>query len=168
MRCGMFQVGNFVLSATNGICEIVDVVNMNISGGDRNYFLLVPVEEKTAKVYIPVDAAADRVRLVLSKDEALEVIKSIPEIEETWVENDKERERIYKDAMGSRNPKRLIGIIKTLYRRKMERLDAGKKCTAVDERYFKLAENQLFAELAFALGEPKQNMQQIIKENIEA
>ena len=98
MRCGMFQVGNFVLSATNGICEIVDVVNMNISGGDRNYFLLVPVEEKTAKLYIPVDAAADRVRLVLSKDEALEVIKSIPEIEETWVENDKERERIYKDA----------------------------------------------------------------------
>lgn len=164
----MFQVGNFVLSATNGICEIVDAVKMNISGGDRNYFLMVPVEEKTAKIYIPVDVSEDRVRLVLSKEEALEVIKSIPEIEETWVENDKERERIYKDAMGSRDPKRLIGIIKTLYRRKTERMDAGKKCTTVDERYFKLAENQLFAELAFALGEPKQNMKRIIKENLEA
>lgn len=164
----MFQIGNFVLSATNGICEIADMVNMNISGSNRNYFLLIPVEEQTAKVYIPVDVAKDRIRLVLSKDEALEVIKSIPEIEETWVENDKERERTYKDAMGSRDPKRLISIIKTLYRRKMERLDAGKKCTAVDERYFKLAENQLFAELAFALGEPKQNMKQFIKENVEA
>ena len=160
----MFQVGNFVLNATNGICEIKDVVSMNMSGTEKDYFLLVPVEEKSAKVYIPVDVAENRIRLVLSKDEAMDIIKSIPDIEEAWVENEKEREHIYKEAMNSKDPIRLIGIIKTLYRRKMERLDAGKKCTAIDERYFKMAENQLFAELGFALGEPKQNMRQIIKD----
>ena len=61
----------------------------------------------------------------------------------------------------------MIGITKNLYRRKKERMDAGKKCTAIDERYFKLAENQLFAELAFALGEDKKNIKQIIAEHID-
>ena len=163
----MFEIGNFVISAANGICEIADTVTMNLSGTDREYFLLVPVEEKTAKVYIPVDAAEKRIRPVLTKDEAWQVIRGIPQVEETWVENEKERERIYKDAIASREPKQLIGITKNLYRRKKERMDAGKKCTAIDERYFKLAENQLFAELAFALGEDKKNIKQIIAEHID-
>lgn len=95
------------------------------------------------------------------------VIEKIPMIEEVWVENDKERERIYKEAIASKEPERLIGIIKNLYRRKKERIDAGKKCTAIDERYFKIAENQFHAELAFALGEEKQNMKQFITDKIK-
>ena len=158
----MFEKGNFVMNATNGICEIEDVVTMNMSGTNKEYFLLVPIAEKSAKVYIPVDVAESRIRLVLSEEEAWDIIKSIPKIEEVWVENDKEREKIYKDAIASKEPKQLIGIIKNLYRRKKERMDAGKKCTAVDERYFKIAENQLHAELGFALGEEKQNIKQII------
>ena len=42
----------------------------------------------------------------------------------------------------------------------------GKKITIVDERYFKLAENQLYSELAFALGVQKSDINQIIEENI--
>ncbi len=163
----MFEKGNYVMSATNGICEIADAVTMNMSGTNKEYFLLVPVEEKTAKVYIPVDAADNRIRRVLTREEAWAIIDEIPSIEETWVDNDKERERIYKEAIASKEPKRLIGIIKTLYRRKKERMDAGKKCTAIDERYFKLAESQLHAELAFALGEEKQNIKQIIIDHIK-
>lgn len=163
----MFEKGNYVMSAANGICEITDVVTMNLSGMNKEYFLLVPVEEKSAKVYIPVDAADNRIRHVLTREEAMAVIEKIPMIEEVWVENDKERERIYKEAIASKEPERLIGIIKNLYRRKKERIDAGKKCTAIDERYFKIAENQFHAELAFALGEEKQNMKQFITDKIK-
>lgn len=163
----MFQISNYVISATNGICQIKDRLAMNLSGTEREYFLLVPVEEQSAKVYIPVESVGSRVRPILSKEEALSIIHSIPTIAETWVENEKERERIYKAAINSKEPKQLISIIKTMYRRKQERQDAGKKCTAVDERYFKIAENQLFAELAFALGEQKENMRQIIKAAVE-
>ena len=61
----------------------------------------------------------------------------------------------------------LISIIKTLYIRKQKRMTEGRKCTAVDEHYFKLAENQLHSELAFSLGVPKSEVHQIIEENIE-
>lgn len=158
----MFKKGNYVVNANNGICEITDIVTMNISGENKDYYLLVPIEEKTAKVYIPVDMADKRIRLAMTNEEAWTFIKSINAIDEAYLENEKEREKIYKEAIASRDPKRLVGIIKTLYLRKQERVEAGKKNTAVDERYFKLAENHLHSELAFSLGVSKQEVSNII------
>ena len=60
----------------------------------------------------------------------------------------------------------MVSILKELYFRRKKRLEDGKKITIVDERYFKLAENQLYSELAFALGVQKSDINQIIEENI--
>ncbi len=162
----MFKKSDFVVNANNGICEITDIVTMNMSGTDKEYYLLVPINEQTAKVYIPVDTASQRIRLVMNKTDALELIESIKDIDEAYIENEKEREKTYKEALNSRDPKRLVGIIKTLYLRRQKRLDAGKKSTAVDDRYFKLAENHLHNELAFALNVNKEEVTRIIFEHI--
>lgn len=162
----MFKKEDFVINSNNGICQIQDIQKMNMSGISKDYYVLVPIAEATAKIYIPVDVAENRIRLVMTKTEAENIIQSISTIDEIWIENEREREATYKDALASRDPKRLVSIIKTLYLRKKERLDAGKKNTAVDERYFKLAENMLHAELAFALGEDKQNINNIIVSHI--
>lgn len=162
----MFKKGNFVINAKNGICEIQDIVTMNMSGTKKDYLMLVPIEEKTAKVYIPVDTAEQRIRRAMTKEDAYNLINSIKTIDETYIENEKEREKTYKEAITSRDPKRLVGIIKTIYVRKQKRIGAGKKITAVDERYFKAAENQLHSELAFALDVPKNEIAQLIISNI--
>ncbi len=162
----MFKKGNFVVNANNGICEIQDIVTMNMSGIDKEYYLIVPIDEKTAKIYIPVDMASQRIRLAMTKDEALRFIKDIKDIDEAYIENEKEREKTYKEALASRDSKRLVGIIKTLYLRKQERTEAGKKNTAIDERYFKLAENHLHSELAFALGIDRNSVTELIFSNI--
>lgn len=162
----MFKKGNFVVNTNNGICEITDIVTMNMSGSNKDYYLLVPIAETSAKIYLPVDTAESRARLAMTKTQAEELIKSIKDIDEVYLENEKEREKTYKDALNSRVPKRLVGIIKTLYLRKQERLETGKKNTAVDERYFKLAENHLHNELAFALGVSKEEVTEIIIANL--
>ena len=162
----MYKIGDFVINTNNGICEIKDIVSMNISGSDKDYYLLIPVEEKTAKVYLPVDTAPNRIRHVLSEDEAWALIHSIKDIPEVYIENEKEREKTYKEALASREPKQLISIIKTLYLRRQKRVDEGKKVTSVDERYFKLAENKLHSELAFVLKVEKRDVYQIIVDNI--
>lgn len=163
----MFEKGDFVVNTNNGICEISDIVTMNMSGMEKEYYILIPLEEKTAKVYLPVDIAEKRIRLTMKKDEALKFLKEIKAVDGVLVENEKEREKIYKDAINSRDPKRLISIMKTLYLRRKKRLDDGKKCTAIDDRYFKLAENHLHGELAFALGVQKSEIGQIIESYVE-
>lgn len=163
----MFEKGSFVVNANNGICEISEVVTMNTTGEEKEYYVLVPIEEKTAKVFLPVDIAEKRIRPAMKKDEAWMLIREIKAVDETLVENEKDREKIYKEAISSREPKRLIGIMKTMYIRRKQRLEDGKKITAVDERYFKLAENHLYSELAFSLGVQKSEVNQIIADNID-
>lgn len=160
----MFNKGDFVLNATNGICEIIDIVEMDMLGNSqvKKYFFLVPVNEKTAKVYIPVDNADARIRSIISKEQAGELLDEISDIDELVVSFEKERELTYKNAIKSCEPRQLIGLIKCIYRRRAERLEQGKKCTAVDERYYKNAENNLYSELAFVLGKDKKDIEQYI------
>lgn len=162
----MFEKGNYVVNANNGICEISDIVTMDMGSGDKEYYVLIPIEENTAKVFLPVDIAEKRIRPTMSAEDAWKLIKEIKAVDEAFVENEKDREKLYKEAINSRDPKRLISIMKTLYIRKQKRLEEGKKTTAVDERYFKLAENQLYSELAFALKVQRSELNQIIEQNI--
>ena len=163
----MFEKGNYVVNANNGICEISDIVTMNMGSGDKEYYVLIPIDESTAKVFLPVDIAKKRIRPAMNTDDAWKLLKEIKAVDEVLVENEKEREKLYKEAINSRDPKRLISIMKTLYIRRQKRLEEGKKTTAVDERYFKLAENQLYSELAFALKVQKSELNRIIEQNIE-
>ena len=103
----------------------------------------------------------------MKEEEAWKLIREMEAVDEVLVENEKERERIYKEAISSRDPKRLIRIMKTMYLRRQKRLRDGKKSTAMDERYFKLAENHLYSELAFSLGIQKSEVNKIIEENIK-
>ncbi len=163
----MFKKGDFVVNANNGICEVTDTTTMKVSGQEKEYYVLVPLQEQTAKVFISVDTAENKIRLAMNEEEARDVIKSIKSVEVTYVENDKEREKIFREALSSCDPKRLVSIIKTLYLRRQKRLEEGKKSTAVDERYFKLAENHLHSELAFSLGVEKSEVTQIIASQME-
>ena len=165
----MFEIGDYVVNVTNGICKIDSTLKMDLSGSgvEKEYFLLVPIKEASSKVYIPVETAETRMRHVMTEDEAKRVVNTIPEVEALVVENEKLREATYKEAIKSTKPEQLVGILKTLYRRRNERLAQGKNTTAVDDRYFKMAENQLHGELAFVLGMDKAEIPAMIAEVCE-
>ncbi len=164
----MYEIGDYVIKSNNGVCKVENILHLDMPGTDKNklYYLLIPRECQSARVYVPVDSKSSSLRKVLSKEEAWEIIRKIPETERTWNTNDKLREQEYKEAIQSCNPSALVGIIKNLYLRKKIRNEQGKKSTATDERYFKLAEDNLYSELAFAIGREKNEMRQIIADTI--
>ena len=121
-----------------------------------------PVEDEKEKIYVPVSNSDSRMRSCLTKEEAWNLIKRIPEIPTAWINNEKMREQSYKDAIKANDPEALVAIIKMIYQRKQTRLAQGKKCTATDAKYFQTAENLLYVELGVALGKPKQKICQTI------
>ena len=159
----MFEIGDYVLNATNGICKISEIVELDMSGDKKlkSYFLLRP-EEENDRVYIPVDNADKRIRKVITQDEAKAVLDRVPEIEALVVNNEKERETRYKEAVRSCELDSVISLLKCLHIRNEQRAQAGKKATSVDERYGKMAEHNLNAELAFVLEKDKQEIKDII------
>jgi CarD family transcriptional regulator len=166
----MYVIGDYIVKYSDGVCRVDDITHLNMSGVDKNklYYLLIPVDDKNRKVYVPVDTTDTSIRKAMTEEEALHLIDEIPEIEKDWSENEKEREHQYKEAAKTCNPKALIAIIKTTYNRNMDRTKRGKKKTIVDERYFKMAQDNLYMELGFALHREKNSIDQLIKDSVKS
>lgn len=63
---------------------------------DKEYYALAPVNQKGSKIYIPVDTVHGRIRNIISKEDAIAFIKSMPDINEKDIQNEKMREQEYK------------------------------------------------------------------------
>lgn len=166
----MFEVGECVVYGGKGVCRIEDIAHINITGADKDrlYYVLTPIGDVSGRIYAPTDNQKIAMRKVISKAEANALIQELPEIEELWVPDDKQREAKYKEAMRTCDYRAWVSVVKTLYVRKKERTEQGKKITALDERYMKTAENELYSELALTLGVPKDEMEDYIKDQLRA
>ncbi len=160
----MFQKGDYVIYGHNGICRIQDITTLNIPGVDKNrkYYLLKPVYMSGSTVYTPVDTAETALRSAMNKEEADNLIKAIPDIPTIPISDEKTLEQTYKKYMRSNNSKAWVQLIKTIYLRKENRIMTGHKVTALDSRYFDLAESSLYGELSVALGKPKEEVKSYI------
>lgn len=165
----MFEKGEYIIYGHNGICRVEDITHLNITGVDKKklYYVLVPLNTKSSRIYYPVDKENVHARRLINKEEAWSLLDEIRDIEEIWVSNDKMREETYKEALYSGDYRRWVAIIKTLYFRKKERMDQGKKMAAMDERYLKMTEDALYGELAFVMEKEKSEMEAFITEHIE-
>lgn len=163
-----YEIGDLVSKPVTGICRIEDILYLTHQDekNDKLYYLMKPIEDEKDKIYVPVSNSDSRLRLCLTKEEAWNLIKRIPEIPTAWINNEKLREQNYKEAVKANDPEALVAIIKMIYQRKQKRLAQGKKCTATDARYFQIAENLLYMELGVAIGKPKKEVCKTIIEYI--
>ena len=85
----MFEKGSYVIYGGTGVCEVVDVTTMDIDGipKDRLYYVLKPNEQKSGKIYTPVENQKAVLRRIISREEADALIDDIPNIEDVWVPN---------------------------------------------------------------------------------
>ncbi|MDC7291058.1 CarD family transcriptional regulator [Blautia schinkii] len=165
----MFKKGDYIVYGHTGICQVLDVTTMDMDGisKDRLYYVLRPDGETDGKIFTPVDNTRLVIRRILSKQEAEDLLDIIPEIEAIDTPDDKLREEKYKQCIKSCDCRDLVRIIKTIYQRKTTRVSNGKKVTATDERYLKLAEENLYSELSKLLGIPKNKMESYITAHVQ-
>lgn len=162
----MLKIGDYVMKNSEGVCRVDEQIMMRSydNSGEVPYFLLVPLRDARSRVYVKQADTYTDIRPVMSKTEARSLIGQIPEIDPASIDSDRAREQIYKDAIRSLDPVRIVSVIKNMYARSEERMRQGKKRTSVDDRYFRLAEETLFQELAFALEKEPEAVRAMIKD----
>lgn len=165
----MFEEGTMVTYGSSGVCRIVGFTHMEIDGVDRKrlFYILQPAYNPGTTLYTPTDSQKTSIRPILTKEQAMELIQKIPRMETLWIENEKQREQSYKESIRKYDCEEWVRIIKTLYKRKRDRSGRGKKTTAVDEKYWKLAGDLLYGELACALEIERDQVERFINENVE-
>lgn len=154
----MYQVNDLIVYGNHGVCRITGIGTPAIPIADKNrqYYTLRPAYQREEVIYAPVENNKTVMRPILTRQEADRLIDEIPKLNTVWIVNEREREAQYKAAIRTCDCKELVRIIKTLYQRKRERIQSGKKVTVVDDRYFHQAEEQLYGELAIVLDMPKE------------
>lgn len=165
----MFGIGDYVICGNKGVCEVENITTLNISGVDkeREYYILKPLYMSGSTVYVPVDSPKESMRKVLRREEAEKLIEAIPKIPLLVIANDKLSEQAYKDCIRTNDCEDLVKLIKTIYTRKQKRIKAGRKVTAVDAKYFHMAEENLYGELAVALNISRKEVESYIVEAID-
>ncbi len=164
----LFKVGDYIVHGRNGVCKVVDITHLDMSGVDKDqlYYALVPMKSEDSKIFYPVDSDKVVMRSVVTKDQAKDLVSEIKDIEPMRIENDRQREAKYKEALVSCDCKQLICIIKTMYARNKERIGKGKRITYVDDRYLKEAKQNLNDEFSIALGIEPREVEKYIKAQI--
>lgn len=164
----MFAIGEKVVHESDGICTVADIGTLDMAhiSKERKYYTLIPFYNQGSKLFIPVDAAGS-LREAMDEKAVRELLEKVAEIEPIEIQDEKRREQEYKAALRSGDCKRVIQIIKTIYLRQEKRIEDGKKVTEVDERYFRMAEDKLYGEIALAMNMEKSEVLQFIKKYLE-
>ena len=147
----MFKINDVVMRGISGICTIVDIREENFRGKPEMYYVMQPIYERTT-IFCPVESDKLKVRKLLTREEIEELIKTMPEQKNIWIENDSERKEKFNAIIKRGDHRELICLLKTLHRKREEKKELGKKFHIADERAMKEAEQLLHGEFAYVLG----------------
>lgn len=165
----MFKVGDLVVYGSEGVCRVEAVGTLPLSDvkSDREYYTLAPLY-RTGTAFAPVDGKAF-IRPILSRQEAEELIRSIPEIKEApcTAKGARMLGEQYQKLLQSRDCGDLVQLIKTIYLKQQGAQAAGRRPGQVDERFRKRAEEMLHGELAAALGIGREEVAAYIQKALE-
>lgn len=156
----MFKKGEYLVYKRE-VCQVEEIKEKYRNNVD--YYLLIPIDDKSLKIQIPVESPL--IRNLLTKEEIIKIINEIPDI--GIIEcNDKIIENEYKKLLYSESHQDLIKIIKTTYLRNKQRIDNNKKIGEKDKYYFDKAEKLLYNEFSFGLNMSVEEVREYIKQNI--
>lgn len=164
----MLEIGTTIVYGTQ-ICKITGKSKQTFGKITRDYYVLVPVFNEKNTIFVPADNEnlMGKIKPILSAEEIYSLIDSIPDTENIWIEDNKERTLRYKDIIERGERKEIIGVIKTLFERKKEIESKNRKLHATDEIILSRAEKMLYEEFALVLDIKKEEVIPFIARQIE-
>lgn len=166
----MFKINDVVVYGSQGVCEIVDIVEKKIDGASKSYFVLKPKTDRGATFFVPTwnEKAWGKMRKVMSKNDIDTLIDSMPTKTPTWIANENERKETYKKILASGNQAAIISMVQALFIHKKEREAEGKRLHMSDEHFMKDAEQLLYNEWQYVLNVDKVGLMEYIFRRIES
>lgn len=151
----MFEVNDIVLYNQTDVCRVQDVRRMPFLDRERiDYYVLKPLYEESpsnSTVYVPVGADESRLRRAFTAEELREMLRD-ESIRVAWIDSPMIRKKEYADLLNRNHPRELIGLIRTVTRRRAEKLSAGQKFSEVDEKVLTSAEKRLYPLFRYILN----------------
>ncbi len=144
----MYQIGEYIVHPGQGVCRVEDV-----SAGPEGTYKLLPMGQRHAiHISFPV-SNEDRLRPVLSADEAHEIIDQYPlmDVDDFTERNNSLEEQHFKQEIRNGSCRDAVRVVKTFVARIAEVESRNKKAPVAYERILKQARERSLQELSCAL-----------------
>ena len=165
------QIDEYVVYKTAGVCQVLAKESQSPDGQTEIlYYKIKPLNDTNSMYYIPVAAAEEKLRRLLSKEQVLELIDSMADSEDKetiWSDNRRERKEMYSQIMRGGDQHALVQMISTLYFRKQSSEASGKRFSSMDENAMKNAETLLLQEFGVVLGLEPEEVREYIDRRIK-
>lgn len=140
-------IGRKVIHNPEGVCMIAGISEMKTSAIEtRNYYKLIPVEDESMAVYVPVDSVNEHVRDLRSREEIQSILESCEKTKTSWDNSEQKRLSKRRTALQSDDGVTLSKLIKTYHKRKEKN-----HLSVADSSWLKKAEQFLGSEIAEVL-----------------
>ena len=156
----MLNVGDCVIYGSHGLCKVRDILVPAFleKGNEKQYYMMVSAVDAGSVIYVPVEGAEDKVRDVMSADDAEELICEIEDVDELDLPDGKKAEPEITGIIKRNIADEMMSLVKSLHKIKAIREAEGKKFAALNEKYLNMAENLLYTEMAFSLKTEKETI----------
>ncbi|MBO7450578.1 MAG: CarD family transcriptional regulator [Clostridiales bacterium] len=167
-----FKVGDNVVYGGNGVCKITEIKEMSVFSGAplKKYFVLEPIFTKQSSVmYVPLDSEVmlAKIHPVIDKEEALSLIKELPNNNIEWIEDKNLRKDTFNTIVTKGTRMEIMGVIKAVISHQAELVNEGKRLNMQDEKTLTDAKNRMNAELALALDLQPDEVPEFIRKEIK-
>lgn len=150
----MFKIGDTVVFGTEGIFTIEETTQKVICGKATDYYVLKSTGKDNSTVYLPMNnqTLLEKAKPLVTREEIGRLIENIPNSEDCWVDDHKQRKEKFNRILQSGDREGIIALAGTIYNRQKIQLASHKKLNASDERILREAERIINLEFAFVLN----------------
>ena len=158
------KIGSYVLYGKTGVCLVKEQAVMN--GGQ--YYVLSPISDRHSSVFVPCanEELVGRMRPLLSREEIDVLLSNADEVRLEWLDDRNERATFCRGVLGGGDRKELVRLLCCLMRRKIERIEMGKRLSAMDENFLQECVRLVQEEFSMVLGISQREVGPYIQERL--
>ena len=144
------KIGTYVMYGKTGVCLVKE--QMTMSGGQ--YYVLIPISDSRSSVFVPCDNPdlVARMRPLLSREEIDMLLSDADDVKLVWLDDRNERAMLSRTVLGSGDRRELVRLLCCLMRKKVERIQMGKRLSTMDENFLQECVRLVQEEFSMVLG----------------
>ncbi len=146
----MFSIGEYVMYGAEGVCRIVGIEELDLTGETSPYYRLAPESDRSSTIFVPIanSILTDRIKPMLTEDEARALLGEKSDGIFEWVENTNLRKTRYQEIVNGGDRRKTLALVRELHARQKKIKGTGQRFSITDEHYYKLAQKLLFDEFS--------------------
>lgn len=149
----MYKVGDRIIYGAQGVCEITDIKESDLTSVLREYYIISPVGNDKSVIYVPIDneKLTSKMRKIPSKKEFKLIIEHAKKELLSWDASYIDRNEYFSSIISDGEISKMISLYCTLDSKLQELSELGKGLKKSDERIYKECSRILSREISFIM-----------------